>query len=215
MQKTSMGEIIKTVGLFLTLIIAMSYLTLLMVKPANAQSIPSPSVPQFTVKFVKMAYNVPETYGVAVPAVNFTFKNPPFTPYTDQNGNKIDLNYLIDWKRPSDRTWIQYTFPLSGLDNNTHSVGMYIDEPGIPSQTGQIEFKIAAQITYLPKASNVTAIGETSNWSSIQTITIPASSSSPTPSVPEFCWLMMLPLFLSIIFIVVLFRKRKVNDNHD
>jgi hypothetical protein len=207
MQKISMGKIIKTVGLFLTLIIAMSCLTLLMVKPTNAQSIPAPSVPQFTVKFVKWAYFVPFDPG-AVPVVNFTFKNPPFTPYTDQNGTKIDLNYLIDWKRPTDQTWIQNPFQLSGLDNKTHSIGMYVDIPGISSQAGQVEFKVAAQISHLPAASNVTEIGETSDWSSIQTITIP--SSAPVPSVPEFSWLAVLPLFVSTLFIII---KHKSTSN--
>jgi DNA-binding beta-propeller fold protein YncE len=37
----------------------------------------------------------------------------------------------------------------------------------------------------------------------------------PTSSVPEFSWLMILPLFLSLLFIVVLFRKRKFTDTND
>ena len=37
------------------------------------------------------------------------------------------------------------------------------------------------------------------------------SSSIPNTSVPEFSWLMILPLFLSILFVVVLIRKRKVS----
>lgn len=35
------------------------------------------------------------------------------------------------------------------------------------------------------------------------------SNASPTPSVPEFSWLIILPLFLSILFFVVLIRRRK------
>jgi hypothetical protein len=206
-----MGRISKTVALLLTLIVVMSCLSLLMVKPTNAQLIPAPSVPQFTVKFVEWTYFVPFDPG-AVPVVNFTFKNPPFTPYTDQNGTKIDLNYLIEWKRPTEQTWIQGIFPLSRLDNKTHSIGMYIDVPGISSQAGQVEFKVAAQISYLPEASNVTEIGETSDWSSIQTITIP--SSAPVPSVPEFSWLMILPLLAFMLFCVVLVRFRnRINEN--
>ena len=38
-----------------------------------------------------------------------------------------------------------------------------------------------------------------------------SSSPTPTPSVPEFLWLMILPLLFSIISIVVLIRKRKVS----
>jgi hypothetical protein len=37
----------------------------------------------------------------------------------------------------------------------------------------------------------------------------------PTSSVPEFSWLMILPLFLSLLSIVFLFRKRKFGDGYD
>jgi len=43
----------------------------------------------------------------------------------------------------------------------------------------------------------------------------PTPTPTPTPSVPEFSWLTILPLFLSILAIVVLFRKRKLTDAHD
>ncbi len=215
-----MGRICKTLALSLTLIIVISCVTLLIVKPTTAQSIPGPTVPQFTVKFVEWVYAVPFTSG-AVPVVNFTFKNPSFTPYTDQNGNKIDLNYLIDWKRPTDQTWIQDNFPLSELDNKTHSVGIYIYEPGIPSQAGQIEFKVAAQISYLkPGASNITEIGETSDWSSIQTITIPVSSSSPT-TTPIAIGSLIFSLGISLVVLVVvaivlmLYRKHQKTANFE
>ena len=38
-------------------------------------------------------------------------------------------------------------------------------------------------------------------------------SPTPTPTVPEFSWLMILPLFLSLLSIVVLIKKRKVRDS--
>lgn len=37
-------------------------------------------------------------------------------------------------------------------------------------------------------------------------------SSTPTPTVPEFSWFIILPLFISVLFIVVLIRKRKVSE---
>jgi len=40
-------------------------------------------------------------------------------------------------------------------------------------------------------------------------------SPTPTPTVTEFSWLIILPLFFSILAIVVLFRKRKLTDAHD
>jgi hypothetical protein len=54
---------------------------------------------------------------------------------------------------------------------------------------------------------------ETSGWSNTQTVNLNQTSTTltptPTSTVPEFSWLMILPLFLSTFFIVVLFRKRK------
>jgi hypothetical protein len=58
----------------------------------------------------------------------------------------------------------------------------------------------------------------TSGWGNTQTITIPEpSTSSPTPPVPEFSWLMILPLFFSMLSLVFLIKRRKtswINANH-
>lgn len=68
------------------------------------------------------------------------------------------------------------------------------------------------------------------DWSNTQTITIgeainsnkpsPTSTLSPTPtqqpfvspSVPEFSWFVIVPLFLSVFFIIVIFRHRKTDS---
>ncbi len=44
---------------------------------------------------------------------------------------------------------------------------------------------------------------------------MPTPAVSPSPSIPEFSWLIILPLFLSLLSIVFLFRERKVSDSHD
>jgi hypothetical protein len=56
----SMGKISKTFALLLTLIIAMSCL-ILIVKPANAQTIPKPSVPEFSIGIISHPYDIPQT----------------------------------------------------------------------------------------------------------------------------------------------------------
>ena len=57
-----MGKIGKTFALLLALIAIMSCLTLLAVKPANAQPIPKPSVPEFTIEPVGPSFDIPPTY---------------------------------------------------------------------------------------------------------------------------------------------------------
>jgi hypothetical protein len=57
-----MVNINKSASLLLILLIAASLVV--MAKPATAQSIPKPSVPEFTVKYVDRSYYVPPVYGV-------------------------------------------------------------------------------------------------------------------------------------------------------
>jgi hypothetical protein len=54
----TIASISKSLAFLLDLLIVMSSLTILMVKPANAQTIPKPSVPEFTAKFVDHSYIV-------------------------------------------------------------------------------------------------------------------------------------------------------------
>ena len=119
-----MGRIGKTFALFLTLTVAMSCLTLLMVKPACAQSIPTPSVPEFTIKYVDNSYDVPPTYeinqytgqNVTIQAgyhvenrtLVFTIKNQSFTPYNDSSGNHVALYYYFRYKGPYGNDWSYY-----------------------------------------------------------------------------------------------------------
>ena len=57
-----MGRIRKSLALFVILIIVISSLSLFIVKPTNAQSIPKPSVPEFTIKYVDYSTYIPPTY---------------------------------------------------------------------------------------------------------------------------------------------------------
>ncbi len=58
---------------------------------------------------------------------------------------------------------------------------------------------------------------ETSDWGNTQTVNLnQTSTTSTTPTVPEFSWLMILPLFVSLLFCVVLARFRnRLNKNID
>jgi hypothetical protein len=56
-----MGKISETFALLLTLMVVTSCLTLLIGQPANAQTIPKPSVPEFTIQIISHPYDVAPT----------------------------------------------------------------------------------------------------------------------------------------------------------
>ena len=131
-----MNRISKSLAAFTILIIAISSLSLLMIKPVNAQSIPTPSVPKFSVKYVDNSYYVssPSTiidqYGnsmvvqgyVENKTVEFLINNQDFTAYTIpynssdpyNTGQTVNLMFNIRMKAHSenDSNW-QYITHLS------------------------------------------------------------------------------------------------------
>ena len=108
-----MGNISKGLVLALVLVVIMSGANLLIVKPANAQTISKPSVPEFDLKYVDNSYDVPPTYGidpytgknvtiqagyhVQNDSVEVIIKNQPFTSYS-YNGSRVELFYNIALK---------------------------------------------------------------------------------------------------------------------
>jgi hypothetical protein len=82
-----MGNINKSFTLILILIMALSSLTLPIVKPANAQTIPTLTIPQFNVKFINASYSVTTTNSytgqsqtqlISNNSIEITIKNQPF-----------------------------------------------------------------------------------------------------------------------------------------
>ena len=149
--------------------------------PTSAASTtsPIPSVPEFTVKYVGTA-SVPLT-GFALPAVNITIKNQPFTPYTDRNGNKIDLYYLIEWKDNSSSGWQQDELPLTQSNSSYTVLPLGLVRSGAPAPRGQVDFQVEAVIGYVtyiqgsvPQRQYIppTYTGQMSGWSDTQTIIV-------------------------------------------
>ena len=112
-----MSKISKTVALILTLTIAMSCLISITVKPANAQTIPKPSVPEFTVNYVDRSYDVPIEYHtstdpftgeevttssggnhVTSKTIDITIKNIPYSDIYLDDEKVIKLYYAIRTK---------------------------------------------------------------------------------------------------------------------
>lgn len=121
-----MSKTPKIFALFLIITIAMLSLTLFIVKPANAQTTPTLSAPNFTVKFVDTSYNVPATYGtdsytgktviisggyhIQNKSIELLITNQVFTPYTDSNGNYVSMYYNISVKGHFGNDWAYYDY---------------------------------------------------------------------------------------------------------
>ena len=119
-----MESINKGFAVFVILIMAISSLSLMVVKPTNAQSITKPSVPEFTVKYIDNSYDVPPTYEtdqytgktivthngyhVDNSSIELRIKNQPFISYNDSNGNQIRLYYNFRYKGAYTNTWTYY-----------------------------------------------------------------------------------------------------------
>jgi|GEM_PF-1073664 hypothetical protein len=101
----------KTVGIALILILTAS--SALWIESTNAQSLPTPSVPEFTVKQVDRSYGVkpsPVTnpftgeiitqpdYSVDKLTIEVTIKNQPFTPPISVDWNTTGLHYNVQAK---------------------------------------------------------------------------------------------------------------------
>ena len=108
--------------LLFTIVLVLS--SLVVVGFSFAQSIPKPSVPEFTLKYVDNSYDVPPTYGVDQytgktvmtqagyhvenKSIVVTITNQHFSPYEDANGKTLQLYYNIRWKGHFGDYWGDY-----------------------------------------------------------------------------------------------------------
>jgi hypothetical protein len=108
--------------LLFTIVLVLS--SLVVVGFSFAQSIPKPSVPEFTLKYVDNSYDVPPTYGVDQytgktvmtqagyhvenKSIVVTIANQHFSPYEDANGKTLQLYYNIRWKGHFGDYWGDY-----------------------------------------------------------------------------------------------------------
>ena len=242
-----MGNISKSFSLLLVLILAGSSLSLLMVKPACAQSVPVPTVPQFTLKFTDRSYDVAPTttattdpyngkttttaisgYHVRNFTIDLTIKNQPFPPTI--NGNYTGLSYYVRMKGHFEEDWIpngSYATTLQPASNSEYTILSFPANGYQPND--EIDFQLQAVLGYTYTYYDYshpplrfpasTFVSNSSDWSDIQTITIPASSASassnptlspsPTPTVPEFpLWTIPL-LFIIMVSVGLLISFKK------
>jgi hypothetical protein len=177
-----MARIGKYFRLCIVVILAVS--SLIMVEFVSAQSIPKPSVPEFTLKIV------------AHQSIEVTIKNQPFTSFS-ANGSTVSLSYQIQIKvhYAVDSQWQYYSFDNTitpaqagwylSPSNSEYTV---ISVPSDYESGGQLDFRVRALIGYtdemrLGQTGDMLFFhGETSDWSNTQTITIGEATNSNTPN---------------------------------
>ncbi len=175
-----MGKFGKTFALILILIIAISCLTLLTLKPANAQSIPTPTITEFTLRFVDSSYDVPTTtsidqytgktvtnqgYHVENKSIELTIKNQPFTPYMQNGQFYISIFYNVKEKGNFAQNWTEIYSAGRGYlipDKGSYTMVSYsLTQNEFPfwdhvTNGGTIDFQVQALAgyTYVERYSN-------------------------------------------------------------
>ena len=155
-------------ALALIVVIAISSISLLIAKPAEAQSSSKPSTPQFTMKYLVQPYYIPPTtptytidpytgqqniltpgspsYSGDNKTIELKIKNQLFNPYTDNKGNQISLFYNISYKGHFENDWKTYydydSAPGFYQSDSEYTTVVFTNPPN----EGQIDFRVEAQI---------------------------------------------------------------------
>ena len=195
---------------------------------------PTYGIDQFTGKTVIKQ----EGYHVDNQSIAFQIKNHPFTAYTDSNGHNISLYYNFRFKGHFGSEWSNYPFSDNGQGTHRYSAMFYVlsdQSPKLaasnseytdirlglpflfgvqnPPVSSQVDFQVQAlvgQITY-EGDGYYSYMGQRSDWSNTQTITIgDTAPSQPSPTVPELSLLVaILPLFTLMPALLLYGRHRK------
>ena len=131
-------------------------------------------------------------------------------PKLDMKGSSIiNVTYTLD-----DKTVQAFTIWKdggAGSDSGIPNFNMSFSSPSL--STGNHYLTVYAEGVVFAGGLNIFFMNSSSTI--LFAIGTQLSQASPTPTVPEFSWLIILPLFLSILFIVALIAKRKLSDGYD
>ena len=178
---------------------------------AQSQSIPTPSVPEFTVKLVDHSYDVPpvttsttnpynnKTTTTTIPSyrirnvtIDLTIVNQPYP--ASINGNASFVYYDVQLKGHFGQGWtelFQYYDNSPVQSNSQYTVISLPDNYQVGDQIdiqvqAAIGYKIVTYIAHPPEPNVYTESVDfqhaSSDWSPTQTFTIPASSASASPT---------------------------------
>ena len=228
----------KSLALILILIVAISSLSLMMIKPAFAQT---PSTPVFNVSTTSGSYVVPTTYsnnqytGANVTNVGYTVTTFNVTitvqnaPLTTAYLLEVKGHYSSSWYNPTIDDYNITAFVSSGSQTVINLYGSNESEAP-PNQIflqygghwginvpfgGKLDFRLQSISGSIGARvfGGWIYVGNASDWSAVKTVTIPtfnlaSASPSPTPTVPEFPSLIILPLLITMLFVAVILRLK-------
>jgi len=158
-----MAKSSKTHALILTVIFVISCLTLLTVKPTNAQTIPTPSIPEFTAKFVNSSHTVTTTNNytgqsqtqlINNNSIELTINNQPFDYSNNALTYQIYFNVRVKPHFSKIDNWTE-VYPLENLTsspanaNGIFPYAWYIYSPIQSNSTSTtIDFQVAPTDAY-------------------------------------------------------------------
>jgi hypothetical protein len=139
--------------------------------PTETVSIPKPSVPEFTLKYVDTSYDVPSStttttdpytgeqtvtthpgYHVKNGTIEVTIKNQEFTPYPIDSQHTISLFYYVSYKGHYAEDWDYYPPSTYGREYSAIFIHQSTSDYTVvqfraPSE-GEMDFRVQAQIGY-------------------------------------------------------------------
>jgi hypothetical protein len=132
-------------------------------------SIPTPSVPEFTLKYVNHSFYEQPTYTIDPytgeqvieneggyiqnDSIEIIIKNPPFTSYRDESGNYTSLYYNVRYKGHYGGQWQTYPMVASegywkASQSDYTVVSLPNTQVGHFTAGGQMDFQVQALIGY-------------------------------------------------------------------
>jgi len=197
----------------LLLIIVLTASSFVMTGCAFAESITKPSVPEFTLNYVTESKEIePSTtvdpytgntithpgYVLTFRIIEITVENQPFSPYTEANGNYINVYYNVSFKGHHGDTWSHYpdgTYMsvFNASDSEYTVIRMSLGNYPSILDGSELDLRLEALIghyNYAQAPDGTTyvtgfSVIESSGWSEAQTIKIGESqASSPEPTIP-------------------------------
>ena len=209
----------RVVSILLVTLLALS--SMVMVESAFAQTIPKPDVPEFTAKLTASSLEVTINNKQTTDSQNINDESHLYYGFRFKDPNSMLGNWEYDpiyfvgassygtYYEASASNYTVISFPVDDypFDGINHHTGI--------SKNGPVEIQVMALIGIeIPTTEQNGTVyqfdGETSDWSPTQTVTI--SNESVSPSVPEFPFLLAIPILLSVLAVALTFRIRKLGN---